>query len=516
MEGPSDTADTTTTTTTTTTSNTVEKPLEDEPTTERGGAGLAGSDGGQFSSSGSIDISRRAGGGKDGGSGETATASSADPKKKGLPRETDYEWTKVLGKGSFGKVRLGTLKTTGQQYAVKVIKKSFIMKQHKNKEVVFREREILHLLDKHPLIVTLHYTFQNSDSLFFVMDYCPNGELFDIISKLGSLSVECTRFYAAEMLVALEYIHEKGVIHRDFKPENILLTSDNHIKVIDFGTAKKAGRERASSFEGTPEYMSPEAVSTFEGGSADYRCDLWSLGVIIYRCLTGQLPFKDPGPWETMRRIRELDFVWPAGFHSEAQDLCKKLLVPEAQRIGEAEIRAHPFFAGIEWDKLTTTTPPPFAALETLPTFPQRQLTRTSSQSTVEEERERSASTIERASAEAAEGGEDADGAKLERILNSGEKVVRMGIVSKRRRLMNVKRRQLILTDEPRLVYIDPATMRLMGTIPFSSILVVNVKDSSHFVIKTQGRDYWFESKKKDAHDWVKAINNLLPTPGKS
>jgi len=235
-----------------------------------------------------------------------------DSSKTDPPREKDYDWGPDLGKGAFGKVKLGTVKATGQQFAIKVIQKQDLVDKKKTKEIVFRERELLHLLGKHNLVVTLHYTFQSPTSLFFVMDYCPNGEMFDHLKKLGSFNLECTKHYLGEMVLALEYIHSKGVMHRDFKPENILFNSDWHIKVIDFGTAKYVGKGgRSGSFEGTPEYMSPELLID---NSCDVRCDFWALGVILYQLLTGKLPFRGNNPWHTMQKVRERDFVYPDAF----------------------------------------------------------------------------------------------------------------------------------------------------------------------------------------------------------
>jgi 3-phosphoinositide dependent protein kinase-1 len=377
----------------------------------------------------------------------------------------------------------------------------------------------------------LHYTFQNPTTLFFVMDYCANGELFNQLRKHGSFSLDVTRHYLAEIVSALEVIHGKGVMHRDLKPENILLTDTNHIKIIDFGTAKIVGRGRSGSFEGTPEYMSPELLINKE---CDVRCDLWSLGVMAYQFVTGQLPFRGSTPWETMRKVREREFEYPPKFPETVKDLCEHLLVadPEA-RLGSKgfdELKTHPFFVGVDWSCLPETTPPPF---EPNPDFPKpagMEPTRRKSNENSDDEfvsddeasdrltqssRSLSGSSSTSTSLSHSSGSlptvSAVDTAAWAQFLQGEEKIVRAGLVFKKRRAFNVKKRQLILTDAPRMLYVDPSSMKKMGEIPFSSISKAQVKDSAHFIISTKkGRAYNFEDKTKNAQKWVEAINNFL------
>eukprot|EP01097_Dermamoeba_algensis_P008356 TRINITY_DN554_c0_g1_i1.p1 TRINITY_DN554_c0_g1~~TRINITY_DN554_c0_g1_i1.p1 ORF type:complete len:240 (-),score=38.52 TRINITY_DN554_c0_g1_i1:838-1521(-) len=204
--------------------------------------------------------------------------------KKAPPRENDFEWGRSLGEGAFGQVKLGTLKESGKQFAVKMIDKNFI-KEKKGMDIVLRERDVLNAV-KHHFVIGLFSTFSTSTHLYFVLEYCPNGEMFNHIRNLGSLSMECSKFYAAELISAMEYIHSKGIIHRDLKPENILLDEKMHIRVIDFGTAKAIGTTpgaRTKSFEGTVEYMSAELLG--ENACSGLISDLWALGCIIYQFL---------------------------------------------------------------------------------------------------------------------------------------------------------------------------------------------------------------------------------------
>lgn len=478
----------------------------------------------------------------------TPVVTAAPPERAAVPREKDYDWGRTLGEGTFGTVKLGTVKTpgfsfpvvTGRTYAVKLIQKKFIMEK-KNKEIVFRERKILEKL-KHPFIVTLHYTFQTDPALNFVMDYCANGELYEHIRKMGSLSEECARWYLAEIVVALEHMHGQGIVHRDLKPENILLNEDWHIKVIDFGTAKDVGRGRTSSFEGTPEYMSPELLG--DKKELDTRADLWALGVMLFQFLTGKLLVRGSTPWETMRKVREREFEpFPDFFPPVAKDLCEKLLVSEPdERLGSNgfdEIKSHPFFEGIDWEGIVTATPPPLASNPNVPK-PAETTRRASSSSLpnldeVEAEADetevivqptagRPAATSVESEEKAGRSGSgifsssprtdpediEANTSEWKEFLGDTEKVLRAALVHKKRRVFNVKRRQLLLTDAPRIIYIDPATRKEMGRITFDIVVKAIAKDPAHFIIQTKKRDYSFEDKAKNAQAWVDAINKHL------
>eukprot|EP01090_Pellita_catalonica_P015717 TRINITY_DN4307_c0_g1_i1.p1 TRINITY_DN4307_c0_g1~~TRINITY_DN4307_c0_g1_i1.p1 ORF type:complete len:444 (-),score=81.69 TRINITY_DN4307_c0_g1_i1:1204-2535(-) len=440
----------------------------------------------------------------------------AEEKKPDPPREKDYDWGAVLGKGAFGKVKLGTVKATGQKFAVKVIQKQDLLEKKKTQAIVFRERELLHHLGRHPLVVTLHYTFQSPTSLFFVMDYCPNGEMFDQLKKLGSFSVECTQHYVAEMIMALEHIHSKGVMHRDFKPENILFNEDWHIKVIDFGTAKNIGAGgKSGSFEGTPEYMSPELLIN---NSCDTRCDYWALGVIVYQLLTGKLPFRGNNPWHTMQLVRERDFVYPEGFPPQGKDLCEKLMNPDpGERMVFPEIKDHPFFEGINWDTLITSAPPPLVALDPPLKFADTQSPAdktpadTKTESEEEEPVEKDAKdTTEIAHKVAKAQPRNSKYDAWQPFLVKEENVIKTGIVFKKRRKFNIKRRQLILTDKPRLIYIDITKMKEQGSIPTSQVTKIISRTPTIFVVSTPTREFLFEDKNKGAEEWVAAIKKAL------
>jgi len=286
--------------------------------------------------------------------------------KKGV---RDFVFGRTLGEGSYSTVVLATDRQTLKEYAVKILDKKHIIKEKKIKYVNI-ERDTLNRLIEHPGIVRLYYTFQDSTSLYYVLDIASGGELLAVLKKIGSFDEECTRFYGAQILDAIEHMHNRGVIHRDLKPENVLLDDQMHIKVTDFGTAKllpdprmpkdasksydiSAGNEeesnRANSFVGTAEYVSPELLTD---KSACKASDLWAFGCIIYQLLSGRPPFKAGNEYQTFQKIVGLDYQFPPGFPPAARDLVERLLVLDPQRrLSIEHIKNHEFFDGIKWGR---------------------------------------------------------------------------------------------------------------------------------------------------------------------
>ena len=213
----------------------------------------------------------------------------------------DFKLIKVIGKGSFGKVTLVEHKATASMFAMKVLKKANVVRR-KQVEHTRTERRVLGGVN-HPFIVRLHYAFQTDAKLFFVLDYCAGGELFFHLSRMKKMPEHMARFYTAEITLALECLHSKGVVYRDLKPENILLDDVGHIKLADFGLAKEgidSTVEGAKSLCGTPEYLSPEILNRKGHGTAS---DWWNLGMVLFEMLTG-LP-----PWYTTDRQKLFDSV---------------------------------------------------------------------------------------------------------------------------------------------------------------------------------------------------------------
>ncbi|KAF9930263.1 pkb-activating kinase-like protein [Modicella reniformis] len=292
----------------------------------------------------------------------TSSTAAVPVRKRTL---ADYRLGRTLGEGSYSTVVAGVDLSNKRDYAIKVLDKRHIIREKKVKYVNI-EKNTLYKLD-HPGVVKLYSTFQDSSSLYYVLELCQNGELLTFIKRLGSFDENCTRFYAAQILTAIEYIHHRGVIHRDLKPENILLDHRMYIKLTDFGTAKmlepsEDGTEsdRANSFVGTAEYVSPELLTE---KAACKSSDLWALGCIIYQLLAGRPPFKGSNEYQTFQKIVKLEYSFPAGFPATAMDLVSRLLVHDPnERLGANntidKLKQHPFFDGVEWDELWTQPAP--------------------------------------------------------------------------------------------------------------------------------------------------------------
>eukprot|EP01119_Soliformovum_irregulare_P018293 TRINITY_DN5583_c0_g1_i1.p1 TRINITY_DN5583_c0_g1~~TRINITY_DN5583_c0_g1_i1.p1 ORF type:complete len:676 (+),score=175.75 TRINITY_DN5583_c0_g1_i1:28-2028(+) len=298
---------------------------------------------------------------------ESPKPASSVPGRKDL---RDFDVGEVLGQGAFGAVVLISEKTSKKQYAMKKISKEQIGQNESAKKTVFNERDIFNLL-VHPFIVKLCYTFQDKAHLYFVLELCPNGDLGTHLKRVQRFDVTSAKFYIAETILALEYMHSKGVIHRDLKPNNILLDPNMHIKLTDFGTSKIIGtnsRARAESFCGTEEYVSPELLDVtdpFAGKSSD----LWALGCVLYQILAGKTPFKGITAWQTFELIKSRQFDFPDDFDPDAKDLVSKLLVEKPEdRLGIddfMDLKNHPFFKDLDWKDLHLQTPPPIESAET-------------------------------------------------------------------------------------------------------------------------------------------------------
>lgn len=205
-------------------------------------------------------------------------------KSAGTVSKKDFEMISVIGKGSYGKVMLVKKIDTGQLYALKVLKKAEIIRRNQV-EHTMTERRILENI-RHPFVVKMDYAFQSDSKLFFVLEYCPGGELFFYLSQIGRFKEDAARFYASNILLALHHLHSQNILYRDLKPENVLVAGDGYVKVADFGLSKEniVGHNEAKSICGTAEYLAPEILQRMGHGKAS---DWWSFGGIIYEMLCG-------------------------------------------------------------------------------------------------------------------------------------------------------------------------------------------------------------------------------------
>lgn len=261
---------------------------------------------------------------------------------------SDFDRIKVLGKGSFGKVVLVERKDKpGTRYAMKVLKKSKL-RRVKQVERTQTERRVLEVCKHHPFIMSMFSAFQTEEKLYIVLEYCSGGELFFHLSRFRKFPEHVARFYAAELALALEFLHRNGVIYRDMKPENVLLDSDGHVKLGDFGLAKDNiwdPCQGARSICGTPEYMAPEVLNKVGHG---HSVDWWGLGMILYEMLTGLPPWYTKDRQKLFQRLRYSPLRIPPTMSVECASVVSAFLCRDpAERLGAngvEAIKAHPFF----------------------------------------------------------------------------------------------------------------------------------------------------------------------------
>lgn len=312
---------------------------------------------------------------------------------EGTITKDQFKFQGTLGQGAYGQVYLVTRKTSGIQYALKVLEKDHIVKYDKI-ESVFRERDIGQDLCGHPNIVQFEATFQDSDNLYFLLEYAEKGSLQGLLKTFKTLSADLARFYAAEIVSALHFMHEKKIAHRDLKPDNILLDKKYHAKVTDFGDSKqfieedenpeeeaidesdernslfddpdeRRGQQPRGSFVGTPLYVAPEMLSDNVSSPAS---DLWALGCIIYQCRVGEVPFRGQFDYEVFKKISDRELTIPNELEPECVDIIDHLLQPDPKlRLGAGPpgsendfeaLKNHAFFKGINFRTLHQTAPP--------------------------------------------------------------------------------------------------------------------------------------------------------------
>ncbi|XP_010278276.1 PREDICTED: 3-phosphoinositide-dependent protein kinase 2-like isoform X2 [Nelumbo nucifera] len=437
----------------------------------------------------------------------------------------DFELGKIYGVGSYSKVVRAKKKDTGNIYALKIMDKKFITKENKTSYVKL-ERIVLDQLD-HPGIVRLFFTFQDSFSLYMALESCEGGELFDQITRKGRLSENEARFYAAEVVDALEYIHGVGLIHRDIKPENLLLTTEGHIKIADFGSVKPmqdskitvlpnaSSDDKACTFVGTAAYVPPEVLNS---SPATFGNDLWALGCTLYQMLSGTSPFKDASEWLIFQRIIARDIRFPDYFSAEAKDLIDKLLDmnpskrPGAGPDGYTALKMHPFFEGIDWKNLRGQTPPKLALQSSVAEANNGQVSKWNHSHVGDNDGSDNATSSSEATSHVTRlASIDSFDSRWQQFLDPGESVIMISMVKKIQKLSN-KKVQLILTDKPKLIYVDPTKLMLKGNIIWSdnpNELSIQVLSSSHFKICTPKKVMSFEDPKQRAWQWKKIIEGL-------
>ncbi|XP_046824489.1 ribosomal protein S6 kinase beta-1-like isoform X1 [Vespa crabro] len=280
----------------------------------------------------------------------------------------DFELCKILGEGGYGKV-FQVRKVTGQDkgsiFAMKVLRKASIIRNQKDTAHTKAERNILEAV-KHPFIVNLMYAFQTGGKLYLILEYLCGGELFTYLDREGIFLEDTACFYLSEIILALQHLHNQGIIYRDLKPENILLDGEGHVKLTDFGLCKEHIQDGTvtHTFCGTIEYMAPEILTRSGHGKA---VDWWSLGALMFDMLTGMPPFTGDDRRKTIEKILRGKLCLPQYLTPDARDLIRKLLKRQVgQRLGSGpedaeQIIHHNFFKHINWeDVISRKLEPPF------------------------------------------------------------------------------------------------------------------------------------------------------------
>lgn len=255
-----------------------------------------------------------------------------------------FDAIKVIGKGGFSTVSQVRKKDTGQLYAVKTMDKEFVKNEDKVVQIL-TEKDIMSKTS-HPFIVTMHWAFQTSRKLHLVLDFCPGGELFFHLHNLGRFTEDQAKFYFAEILLGIDYLHQNGIIYRDLKPENILLDIDGHIRLTDFGLSKQniGPGKMTFSFCGSPEYMSPEMLNN-QGHTR--AVDFYSLGALLYEMLTGLSAFYDSNRSRMYWKILNEELPIPNFLSKDAMSLLKGLMAKDPNKRlgginGSDDIKSHP------------------------------------------------------------------------------------------------------------------------------------------------------------------------------
>uniref|UniRef100_A0A674MJX3 Protein kinase C n=1 Tax=Takifugu rubripes TaxID=31033 RepID=A0A674MJX3_TAKRU len=287
----------------------------------------------------------------------------------GLP---DFELIRVIGRGSYAKVLLVRLKKNEQMYAMKVVKKELV---HDDEDIdwVQTEKHVFEQASANPFLVGLHSCFQTQSRLFLVIEYVKGGDLMFHMQRQRKLPEEHARFYAAEICIALNFLHEKGIIYRDLKLDNVLLDHEGHVKLTDYGMCKEGIQpgDTTSTFCGTPNYIAPEIL---RGEDYGFSVDWWALGVLMFEMMAGRSPFDiitdnpDMNTEEYLFQvILEKPIRIPRSLSVKAASVLKGFLNKDPKdrlgcqaQMGFTDIKSHTFFRSIDWDQLDKkeVTPP--------------------------------------------------------------------------------------------------------------------------------------------------------------
>lgn len=292
------------------------------------------------------------------------TPSLQKPLTKKQPTVLDkFNTISVIGKGSYAKVILVRNIEDNKLYALKVLNKERVELKRQETHVK-TERDILVEMNRSPFLVNFHGSFQTPTKLYFILEYCAGGELFNYLQKCKRFDERTAKFYAAQMILAIEFLHKKDIVYRDLKPENVLIDAEGYIKISDFGLSRISVKgNEAKSICGTPEYLAPEIIMKIGYGKP---VDWWTFGSIVYEMLTGFPPFYTKNRNELFERIKFVAPHYPSYLSTSVKNLLEQLLKKDPNKRlgtqgGAAEVKAHEWFSDVNFDDiLHKRLPPPF------------------------------------------------------------------------------------------------------------------------------------------------------------
>ncbi|KAL0113631.1 hypothetical protein PUN28_012638 [Cardiocondyla obscurior] len=261
----------------------------------------------------------------------------------------DFERYRTVGTGAFGRVILVRHKSSSTYYAMKILEKAQLVKM-KQLDHTHNEKRILQCID-FPFLVFMKFYFKDNSYLYMVLPFAQGGEMFTHLRRMGRFDESLARFYAAQVALALEYLHHCSLIYRDLKPENILIENNGYIRMTDFGFCKKI-ENRTWTLCGTPEYLAPEIILSKGYSNA---VDWWSFGVLIYEMNAGYSPFFAYNPMKIYEKIVAGKYKFAHHFSEELKDILKNILQVDLTRRcgnlkeGSMDIKKHCWFQSIDW-----------------------------------------------------------------------------------------------------------------------------------------------------------------------
>lgn len=394
-------------------------------------------------------------------------------------RFEDFIVESPVGQGAFGQIYKAIEIKSGKTFALKALNRRFLIKL-KKQHLATLEKDALTKAAS-PFVIKLYGTFKDASNLYFVLDYAEHGDLAEAVNDLGSLNTKATQYVCAQLLLALATLHEKNIIHRDIKIENILLNYKNYIMLTDFGTAMMCDNDdsgfRPSSVVGTPDFVAPELLND---GKICYGSDMWAFGCVIFNLLTGKAPFEGNTTPELMSNIVAGNICQDINkLPKNAQNIITSLLqIDITKRLGYNEntkgypsIKSHPFFKNIPWDKMETTEMPLFGPFkpETPTSF-------------------------------------------AEDTLTPGEEIMLEGIVE-RKRGFSWKGRLLIITNQKRLLIFNTENKTIKSTIQITPKIKVTVaKDGKEWTLNYGDKSQLFRCKDGNAGLWASTIIKAITT----